>query len=319
MSTSDNIGQKVGVVEDTPDIQSNPGMQTAESEAIMSHSQSDEKKPQMMALADIQLSDDYRFRNKDDEETIDRYAERIRQYLDDVMENSETSFPFPPIYVLLVDSVYVVIAGRHRFQAAQKAGMTEMSCIILTDHTEAIRIGLESNRRHGLPLNNADKTHCIKIAVTELTDLSNRMIADWIGCSDSYVGRVVKKCQLRTSAQLTKGKDGKVRPAVRSESKPIQQHDDTENEAEVPELTEEQATKPTTEKTSPVKVPETTLNENTLVDGLERALAMPPDSRERSNMFVDIVAAIIEDCFEKDSARQKFLKILRAKLAELGV
>ena len=34
---------------------------------------------------------------------------------------------------------------------------------------------------------------------------------------------------------------------------------------------------------------------------------------------VDIVAAIIEDGFAKDSARQKFLKILQAKLVELGV
>ena len=133
---------------------------------------------QMIALTDIVLSDDLRFRKSDNEKKIAEYAEKFREYLDGEAAN----YPFDAVHVLQENGKNTLVAGRQRVKAAQKAGMTEIKCIVLIDRTKAIQIGLASNR-HGLPLNNADKTHCIKIAVPALLGFSNRMIAELIGCS----------------------------------------------------------------------------------------------------------------------------------------
>jgi hypothetical protein len=95
----------------------------------------------------------------------------------------------------------------------------EIACVVHPDKMTAMRAGLESNRQHGLPLNAKDKTYCIKKAVPALQDLSNRMIADIVGCSPSLVDKTVKQYQLRTDGQLTTGKDGKKRSASKKTRK----------------------------------------------------------------------------------------------------
>ena len=171
------------------------------------------KKVLEIPLGQIRLTDKYRFRVRDDENTIEKYTVLCRQYLVDKAEDKESAeYPYDdPIVVLYENGVYHVIAGWHRFQAAQRAGMKEIRCIVLTDPAEAVQIGIGSNR-HGLPLNDDDKTHCIKMAVPALA-LSNRMIAKLVGCSSRHVDKVVEKYQLRTGSQLVMGKDGKMHPA----------------------------------------------------------------------------------------------------------
>lgn len=192
--------------------------------ANCSHLDHASEEKQKIPLAQIELSDVYKFRMQDDKNTVDLYAEIFQRYIDDKAANEETvQYPFEAIHVLRQENgTYIVIAGRHRFKAAQKVGVEEIECIILEDRKGAIQIGLESNR-HGLPLNHDDKTHCIKIAVTEFPLLSNRRIANLIGCSSRHVDHVVDANKLRTGTQQVEGKDGKMHPSnKREKNKPIQ-------------------------------------------------------------------------------------------------
>ena len=195
---------------------------------------------QIIPLEQIRTVDKYRFRVQVNEKIIADYMGIYEQYIEDKINGKEPVHPFKPIYVLREKlrgkDVYNVIDGWHRFKAAQKVhSVIEMPCIVFTDHKEAIRIGLGSNR-HGLLLNNADRAHCIKIAVAELSEWSNRMIADIIGCSESLVRKVVKKHELRTGAQFVSCKDGSKRPASPSKkrSKSEQQQENPAKETNVP-------------------------------------------------------------------------------------
>ena len=162
-------------------------------------------------LSQIATDEKYCFRVKVDAQTVAEYAELYEQYLDDSTKENSATFPLGAITVLREgDDKFIVVAGRLRFEAAKKANLAEMPCIVLTDAREAIRVGLESNR-HGLALNSKDKAHCIKIAVVEFGgEMSNRGIANLIGCSSRYVDKVVKEGKLRAGTQLVRGGDGKM-------------------------------------------------------------------------------------------------------------
>lgn len=56
-----------------------------------------------------------------------------------------------------------------------------------------------------------------------------------------------------------------------------------------------------------------------LVDELAQALALPIDSSKRSLLFMNVIVSLIEDCFTKDTARQKFLENLQAEFVKLGL
>ena len=154
----------------------------------------------MLKLSVLRLSEKYRFRVADDEETVIRYSGLMQQYLMDKDEGITVAYPFDPIYVIHEDKAYAVIAGRHRCKAGIRAGMEEIPCIVLVDHVEAIQVGL-SNNRHGLPLGKGDTAHCIRLAVKEVPDWSNRRISEMIGCCSSYVNRIVREESLRPAGQ----------------------------------------------------------------------------------------------------------------------
>jgi len=173
----------------------------------------------VLALEKINLLKENRLRVKDDAKTINRYAEVWAQYLEDKKMDRSAPCPFGTLHVFLEKGRYYLTDGWLRYRAAQKAGVTKIACVVHPDKMTAMRAGMESNQRHGLPLNDKDKTHCIKKAVPALQDLSNRMIADIIGCSPSLVDKAVKQYQLRTDVQLTTGKDGKKRSVSKKNRK----------------------------------------------------------------------------------------------------
>jgi hypothetical protein len=173
----------------------------------------------IVALEKISLHKENRLRVKEDVKTIDRYAEVWSQYLEDKKKDRSVQCPFEAVHLFREKGRYCLTDGWLRYRAAQKAGVTKIACVVHTDKTTAMRAGMQSNQRHGLPLNDKDKTHCIKRAVPAMKDLSNRMIADLVGCSPSLVDKVVKQYQLRTSTQLTTGKDGKKRSVPKKNRK----------------------------------------------------------------------------------------------------
>ena len=173
----------------------------------------------VIALDSICLLKEHRLRVKEDAKTITRYAEVWAQYLEDKQTDRSVQCPFGAVHVFRDKGGYFLTDGWLRYRAAHKAGVTKLACVVHPDKMTAMRAGMESNRLHGLPLNANDKTHCIKKAVPALKDLSNRMIADIIGCSSSLVDKTVKQYQLRTGGQLTTGKDGKKRSASKKTRK----------------------------------------------------------------------------------------------------
>ena len=173
----------------------------------------------VIALEQISLLKEHRLRVKDDGKTIARYAEVWARYLEDKKKNRASPCPFGTLHVFREKGRYYLTDGWLRYRAAQKAGVTKIACVVHPDKMTAMRAGMENNRCHGLPLNDRDKTHCIKQAVPALKDLSNRMIADIIGCSPSLVDKTVKQFQLRTDVQLTTGKDGKKRSVSKKKRK----------------------------------------------------------------------------------------------------
>ena len=235
-----------------------------------------------IVLSEMIADDKYCFRVKVDAQKVADYEEIYRQYLDDSTKVNAVEFPLGPIYVLLEENKYYVIAGRHRFLAAGKAGLAEMPCFILTDRKEAIRVGL-SNNNHGLALNKQDKAHCIRIAVIEFgCEMSNRAIADLIGCSDRYVGKVVNEEGLRAGTQLVKGRDGKTYKV--------------EPKAETPK------------ETTPL--PEKALEKVVSVLQLSEV-----DDNQRVQSFVEVVKTMASKGFKDDQYRQEFWKILQSEVA----
>jgi hypothetical protein len=258
----------------------------------------------MIPLDHIELSDDYHFRAEDDDDTVEYYADILRQYCDDLTDGQSVTYPFPAIVVLSENDndVYYVISGRHRFQAAEEAGIEEMACIVLTDRIEAIQEGLKSNRQHGLRLNNADKAHCIKLALNELK-WSNRRIADLVGCSRQYVDKIAKMTR-SSSQEMVEGKDGKEYPAG-GESKKTKKNTPAEDELEI---------------TAKTVSPKTPSNQNDpIIDKLQAALDLPVDTQKRSDALLGVFRMMVADCFEDTCVRRDFLQDIQKECAVYAV
>ena len=59
-----------------------------------------ERQTQMIPLKHIKLSGDYHFRVQDDQDTIENYADILRQYCDDLTKDQSATYPFQAIVVL---------------------------------------------------------------------------------------------------------------------------------------------------------------------------------------------------------------------------
>ena len=172
---------------------------------------------------------EFRFRAKNDPETIKRYAEAFQfDSKGNAIEDDE-NWPFQSTITVYQTEYgkWIVLSGMHRLHAAIKAGRSKVKVTIFKGTEEqAIWYGLGANRENGLRLSNGDLKHCIKKARI-LGDKSNRVIASHLGCSASYVDRVVN--QLPTGVQLDEkrtGKDGKQYPAqktVHKKQAPVEQ------------------------------------------------------------------------------------------------
>jgi len=269
---------------------------------------------QMIELAKIQLREEYHFRVHDDEQTIADYAEIYGQFLSDSGIDKSATCPFDAVHVLWEDDAYIVVEGRLRFQAAKKAGVKELACIVLTDPKKATLIALSGNNKHGLPLNTGDKALCIEIAVKTFPEFSNRRIAKEVGCSNGYVDRIVQERQLRLDTPVVTGKDGKQYPSTKKSRKVVQQQEesaDAGSEA-APSVTEA-APVVTEQIATPISTPK-------LADHWKAALeSVSTDEQTRVREYVDVVKMIIATGFTDDKYRQDFLQMLRSEIIESGV
>ncbi len=157
----------------------------------------------LIPIDQIEVSEEFTFRESISQETVDRYADLLQEYMDNIAqyensgEGEEPKYPFPSISVWKTEECrYIVVAGAHRLKAAVKVGQAEIHCIVHMNREAAIWAGLQDNRWHGLPLNKGDLRKCIEIALKEFDgQKSKREIANLLGCSHTYVNKVCEKVE----------------------------------------------------------------------------------------------------------------------------
>lgn len=149
-------------------------------------------------------------REKLDEATVEKYSERIK-------EGDE----FPPMKGIQCGKTIYIWDGRHRGAAYLDAGIG-MVPVETTKGTreEAEWLALGANKRHGMPMSQADKRHCVDSALSKHAEKSDRSIADHIGVSATFVGERRKLRCPQTTPELEPpkrvGSDGKSYPAQKS-------------------------------------------------------------------------------------------------------
>lgn len=165
----------------------------------------DEQEPRLIPVCMIEQSEELSFREKTDQETIDRYSELWVEYKEEQAKTDEVlKPPFPPIAVFETgEEKYAVVAGVHRWKSAQKAEIAEILCIVLTDRKEAILRGARDNHKHGLRSSKGDLRQCIKVVKKEFGEKSNREIAKLLGCSHTYVNRICNELEVETVSTPT--------------------------------------------------------------------------------------------------------------------
>ena len=173
--------------------------------------------------------------------------------------------------------------------------MKELPCVIHTDRKVAIRSGLESNGKHGVPLSKEDRIKCTVIAISELLVSSNREIAKMLGCSSRWIDQIVIQYNLRDPDKKVLGKDGKWYGA----SKELGADD------------------PEPKKSDPAKMQKKT--ERSLEKLLTALKSFHTDDQERVTPLIDVVKTIVSNGFTDDAHRREFLKRIQNEVVSVDV
>ena len=159
---------------------------------------------EMLRIDAITLDAGTQVRAAIDPNVVDDYAQRLQEGVE-----------FPPVVVFRDGSGTYLADGFHRLPAHRRAGRTEIAARVHDGAlNDALWFALGANSTHGHRLTRADKAHAIKLALAAWPDMSQRRIADQVGCSHPYVGKI--RAQVVTSCHLpdrTVGTDGKSYPA----------------------------------------------------------------------------------------------------------
>lgn len=145
--------------------------------------------------------------------TVERLQTRAAmnlEYVADLAERVQDGDEFPPITVVSDGDTLWLTDGSHRLDAALEAGKEICVAIIPGTRTEAVELACGANRAHGLRRTNADKRHAVELALRELDERSDRLLADLCGVSPTFVGSVRSEVStMDTSKPKRTGKDGK--------------------------------------------------------------------------------------------------------------
>lgn len=127
-------------------------------------------------------------------------------------EAMKSGATFPPVVVFHDADFYWLADGYHRVEAADEAGLKEIKAEIRAGtKRDAILFAVGANRDHGLRRTRDDVRRAISTLVTdaEWGSLSDRAIAEKVGCSPTTVGTVraqlsnLDSCQAEAIDQTT--------------------------------------------------------------------------------------------------------------------
>jgi len=168
--------------------------------------------PTTLRLSEIVLDSDLQSRAEVNMATVGEYTERM-----------QAGDKFPPIDVFAIDGVYHLAGGVHRHLAAQKAGLDSFQVKVHQGtRTDAVKFAIKDNCAHGLPRTNKDKRRTIQLAIVELSDLSDHVIAEICKVSQPFVSALRRELKTEFSCAKRTGRDGKQRkmPKTRASSAP---------------------------------------------------------------------------------------------------
>src|SRR4051794_33574561 len=110
---------------------------------------------------------------------------------DAIQDYAERPDELPPARVAEIDGRMLLVGGLHRLRAWERAGRSAIPCVVeRTSWPEAGQAGVADNKAHGVRLSAKDKRASIRLLLAEVPDLSDRAIAELVGCSPSTVGSV---------------------------------------------------------------------------------------------------------------------------------
>lgn len=153
------------------------------------------------------------------EETYVEYAERM-----DVGDS------FPPVILYFDGSKYYLADGFHRLNAMMYRDKETITAEVRRGtRIDAVMFALRANEQHGLRRTNADKRHCVTLALGEFAEFSDRQIAEMCGVGHQLVANVrglkEEAFQLDDSPSCQKriGADGKARSLPQSRAESVEQ------------------------------------------------------------------------------------------------
>lgn len=173
----------------------------------------------MVNVTDLMLNKAFQPRNGLDEETIEEYAEDIKDGT------------FPPIEVVVVDDKMFVVDGFHRVEACRDAKVKQIKAVVRTGSKSLAQwLAASSNRKHGLRRTNADKRRAVKMALQAAPAASLREIAEHCGVSHELV-RTVKDPPEPKAKPEPKPEPAPVAEAPKPVAKKEPEHDPKSKEA----------------------------------------------------------------------------------------
>ncbi len=157
-----------------------------------------------LPIDDLVLEPNLNLRDRLDPDAVERYADAWGRT--------------PPVMVFEVEGQWLLVDGFHRHAAALvRERRTIPAEVRVGTFAEALDFASAANLAHGLPLTRAERRRAVEVQVRMHHDRSDRRLAEEIGVSREYVGKVRR--QLVESGQIpaTEGRvgaDGKVYPAA---------------------------------------------------------------------------------------------------------
>ena len=167
---------------------------------------------------------------------MEQYREWSKNGLDDAVE---PKFPFPPPKVIRQrrdgNEYFECISGNHTLEAAKVAGIQEMSVEIVEGaEKDLIVLAIQDNTRHGRPFTKTEMKDSIFL-LRQKGNLTNRKIAEIVGCSKSKVNDVLNEQPgEQDGKRVPKPFDTKA--AIKKMWKPFQKHQDSFTEPMVSEF-----------------------------------------------------------------------------------
>jgi hypothetical protein len=160
----------------------------------------------IISLADIDVSRSPVVRAEYRHEVAEEYADQYRL--------KKNTMPLPVLF--MVDKQLLIGDGLHRINAMKMAGLKQHVFEIMDgSKQDCLRYALQSNIGHGIRRTNADKWHCVKLALKEFNGLSFSVVAEYCAVSTSFVSDV--HAAMESSGEIAPvekrtGADGKARP-----------------------------------------------------------------------------------------------------------